>query len=241
MNLTRTCEDARSTPMNPESQSLPPAGGLLAAERLRLEYDALTRQLERMRAMQYAYNRKFFALLLVSTLVSLGLLLWDYWLTGWVVSFGLVTTGFTASFFLHFCDFARVHARALETRINALLGSRALIASELEADYFYPHASPKLSGFSFDRPMSFFSVYTLHFCGVWGGFVVWSAIKVNRYFSDSVLVGGAVLWVIWTCMHVAYLHWWFGDSEAETRMARRLAENYGLRQEDAPPEKSQSR
>ena len=214
--------------MNPESQPLLPAGGLPAAERLRLEYDALTRQLERMRAMQYAYNRKFFALLLVSTLAAIGLLLWDYWLTGWVVAFGLVTTGFTASFFLHFCDFARVHARALEARINALLGARALVASELEADYFYPHARPKFSGFSFDRPMSFFSVYTLHFCAVWGALIVWSAIKVNRYFSDSVLFQGASLWVIWTFMHAGYLKWWFGESGAEVRMARRLAEVYGL-------------
>ncbi|MEN9778727.1 MAG: hypothetical protein RJB04_2482, partial [Verrucomicrobiota bacterium] len=65
--------------MNPQTTPSITAGELPAADRIRLEYDALTRQLERMRAMQYAYNRKFFALLLVSTLVAISLLLWDHW------------------------------------------------------------------------------------------------------------------------------------------------------------------
>ena len=56
--------------MNPDSQPTLDVHGLSPADRTRLEYDALTRQLERMRAMQYAYNRKFFALLLVSTLAA---------------------------------------------------------------------------------------------------------------------------------------------------------------------------
>ena len=100
--------------MKSDSQPTLDASGLSPAERTRLEYDSLTRQLERMRAMQYAYNRKFFALLLVSTLVAGGLILWDHW-KGWlVVCFGLVSTGVTASFLLHFCDVARVHARRLK-------------------------------------------------------------------------------------------------------------------------------
>lgn len=219
--------------MNPQFQSPVPAVGLPAAERIRLEYDALTRQLERMRAMQYAYNRKFFGLLLVSTLVSIGLLLWDHWLMGWVVAFGLVTTGFTASFFLHFCDFARVHARALEARINALLGARVLLASELEADYFYPHARPKFSGFSFDRPGSFFSVYTLHFCGVWGALIAWGGFRSHQHLSEGTWsertwFSGVILWVIWTVIHAGYLRWWFMESGAERHMAGRLAEAYGL-------------
>jgi len=214
--------------MNPQESLGTASGALSPADRARLEYDALTRQLERMRAMQYAYNRKFFGLLLVSTLVALGLLLWDNGLAGLVVAFGLVSTGVTASFFLHFCDFARVHARALEARINALLGTRVLIASELEADYFYPHARPKFSGFSFDRPLSFFSVYTLHFSAVWGALILWSAIKTGRYFSGDHCLGWGFLWLTWTCIHAGYLRWWFMASGAERRMAERLGEAYGL-------------
>jgi len=47
--------------MNLQTQPPLDTSGLSPAERTRLEYDALTRQLERMRAMQYAYNRKFFS------------------------------------------------------------------------------------------------------------------------------------------------------------------------------------
>lgn len=221
--------------MNPESQPAVPAGGLAAADRVRLEYDALTRQLERMRAMQYAYNRKFFSLLLVSTLAALGLMLWGRWTGQLVVAFGLVTTGVTASFFLHFCDFARVHARALEARINELLGTRVLIASELEGEYFYPHASAKISGFSLERPRLFFSVYTLHFCGVWGALVLWCGVSLWDQLASGSWFFWALIWSGWCWANVAYLHWWSSKAGAEARMARQLAEAYGLKQESAPP------
>jgi len=214
--------------MNPDSQPTLDAHGLSPVDRTRLEYDALTRQLERMRAMQYAYNRKFFALLLVSTLVAGGLILWDRWMGLLVVCFGLVTTGVTASFFLHFCDFARIHARAVEGRINVLLGRQVLIASELEADYFYPHASPKFSGFSFERPWTFFSVYTLHFTAVWGGMVLWSASRLKDEMDGGVWGLGLVIWCLWSGLQGLYLKWWFMESGAEARMGRQLAEAYGL-------------
>jgi len=214
--------------MNPDSQPPLDVSVLSSADRTRLEYDALTRQLERMRAMQYAYNRKFFALLLVSTLVAGGLIVWDRGMGLLLVCFGLVTTGVTASFFLHFCDFARVHARAVEARINVLLGRRVLIASELEADYFYPHASPKFSGFSFERPWTFFSVYTLHFTAVWGAMVLWSAWRLKYEMDGGVWGLGFVIWCLWSGVQGLYLKWWFIDSGAEARMSGRLAEAYGL-------------
>ena len=217
--------------MNPDSQPPLDVRGLSPADRTRLEYDALTRQLERMRAMQYAYNRKFFSLLLISSLVAGGLILWDRWMGWLVVCFGLVSTGVTASFFLHFCDFARVHARAIEARINGLLGSQTLIASELEADYFYPHASPKLSGFSYARPWSFFSVYTLHFCAAWGLMILSSAWRLWNQLDTGVWFLSALLWSGWSAVNGLYLLWWFGSSGAEARMARRLAEAYGLPQD----------
>ena len=223
--------------MNLQTQPPLDTSGLSPAERTRLEYDALTRQLERMRAMQYAYNRKFFSLLLVSTLTAIGLLLWDRWMGWFVVCFGLISTGVTASFFLHFCDFARVHARALEARINVLLGSQVLIASELEADYFYPHVSPKLSGFSYENPGSFFSVYTLHFCAVWGLMILLSAWRLWDQVDSTVWFCWAVLWCGWSAANGLYLRWWFGDFRAEARMAHRLAEAYGLPQD---PQSSES-
>ena len=228
-------------PVNSQScmtpHTFPPIspGELAPADRIRLEYDALTRQLERMRAMQYAYNRKFFGLLLLSTLTSLGLIFWGRWTGLLVVCFGLVSTGVSASFFLHFCDFARVHARAIEARINVLLGTRALVASELEADYFYPHASVKISGFSLERPGSFFSVYTLHFCAIWGSLVLWCAAGLWDQLAPGTWFLWAFLWAGWCGVNTAYLGWWFGRSGAEARMARHLAEAYGLKPEAVPP------
>ena len=198
----------------------------MSAEVDRLQYDALTRQLERMRAMQYAYHRKFFTLLLLS---SAGLA-WALWngspaaLT--LLLFGLVTTGVTASFFLHFCDFARVHAAALERRINRLLGGRLLMAGELEADYFYPPASPRISGFSLAAPRSFFSVFTLHFCILWGGVSLYALGQILRYHTGAY---GWVLpaYVVWLGVNVAYLIHWFVPARAERRMMATLEAGLG--------------
>jgi hypothetical protein len=192
----------------------------------RLEYDALTRQLERMRAMQYAYNRKFFILLLVSTLAAVGLILHGSREGLVVVGFGLVTTGVTASFFLHFCDFARVHARALEGRINRLLGREVLVASELEAAYFYPHVSPKFSGFSLSAPATFFSAFTVHFTVVWGGLVLWAAARLRDRLEGTPFWILAAAWTVWAGAQAAYLYWWFVHSGAEARLAERLEEVY---------------
>lgn len=197
------------------------------SELARLEYDALTRQLERMRAMQCAYNRKFFSLLLISTVgVVWGLR--DGSVLGLAaIPFGLVTTGVTASFFLHCCDFARVHARALEGRINRLLGERVLIESELEAEYFYPHATPKLSGLTWGKRWTFFNWFTLHYCVSWAGVSalaltgLWKALVA----SDAAWLTGAMF--VWAAVNVTVLNHWFGEAVAERRMGEQLTEAYG--------------
>jgi hypothetical protein len=143
-----------------------------------------------------------------------------------VVGFGLVTTGVTASFFLHFCDFARVHARALEGRINRLLGREVLVASELEAAYFYPHVSPKFSGFSLSAPATFFSAFTVHFTVVWGGLVLWAAARLRDRLEGTPFWILAAAWTVWAGAQAAYLYWWFVHSGAEARLAERLEEVY---------------
>ncbi|MFM7101123.1 MAG: hypothetical protein ACKO3N_08120 [Verrucomicrobiota bacterium] len=192
----------------------------------RLRYDALTRQLERMRAMQYAYNRKFFTLLLVST----AGLLWAFHVPTpaslVAVCFGLVTAGVTASFFLHFCDFARVHARALERRLNRLLGERVLVASELEADYFYPHEARKFSGWVPGRRLTFFSFFTLHFCGVWGLATAAAGWRLHQLLAPATFQFLATLYLLWALANAAFLGRWFIPATAERRLARALREAY---------------
>lgn len=190
----------------------------------RLKYDTLTRQLERMRAMQYAYHRKFFALLLVSSLVA-GLCL--AFPTRWtlvLVCFGVVTTGVTAAFFLHFCDFARIHARALEGRLNQLLGERLLIASQLEAEYFYPHEEPRFAP-ELAWPQRFFAFYTGHFCALWAALVGYAGWQLwfRSSFPDFWIL--AFAWIVWTVLNLVFVVTWF-QGAAERKMAQQLRDNF---------------
>lgn len=193
----------------------------------RMEIELLASQLGRMRGMQYAYNRKFFTLLLV-TVVAIAAAFVHASVSAWVLlSFGLVTAGVTASFFLHFADFARTHARAIEMRINALAGRRVLLASEIEADYFYPHEVAKVSGLVPQRPDTFFSMFTLHFTVVW---VTSVAVAWWKVFGEAGFwwsLAPFTLFAAWAVLNVAYLVYWFGG-DAERRIAETLRGAYGI-------------
>ena len=190
----------------------------------RLKYDTLTRQLERMRAMQYAYHRKFFGLLLVSSLVAGLCLAFPSRWTLLLVCFGVVTTGVTAAFFLHFCDFARIHARALEGRLNQLLGERLLIASQLEAEYFYPHEEPRFAP-ELAWPRRFFAFYTGHFCALWAALVGYAGWQLWResFFPEFWIL--AFAWIVWTTVNLVFVVTWF-QGAAERKMAQQLRDNF---------------
>jgi hypothetical protein len=193
----------------------------------RLRYDVLSRQLGRMRAMQYAYHRKFFALQLLSLAAIAAAFLWPSAAAMTLLAFGLVTAGVTASFFLHFCDFARTHAKALEEKLNLLLGEPLLNAAELEADFFYPHLTRRLSGFTPSRPDTFFSFFTFHFSVVW----VAAALLALRSLASHCSTGGFLLLLLvygaWAAVNLRFLVRWFGG-EAERRMTATLRERLGL-------------
>ncbi|MDX6766385.1 MAG: hypothetical protein SFU85_06305 [Candidatus Methylacidiphilales bacterium] len=193
-----------------------------AIERERLEGEVALRQLERMRSMQYAYHQKFF-----SWITLVFVLLAALWVFGgsaglWLMPFVVVTAGVQAAFYLHFCDFARVHAAAFERRINGLLGERVLRGSELESDYFYPLPAPKVAGFVPSRPFSFFSVYTLHWCVLWAGVFT---VSLYRLWAGQpgpwtrVVVGVALVWAV---ANAGYVAWFFLRGDSVRRMARSL-------------------
>ena len=104
-------------------------------------------QLRRMREMQYAYHRKFFHGLYFFLGLVVVCLLWDSPLSLALVPFLVVTAGTQSCFYLHFVDFARLHARHLETRLNKALGKGTMVGSEIEDVYFYPIEAPKIGGF----------------------------------------------------------------------------------------------
>lgn len=191
----------------------------------RLQFDVLTRQLERMRAMQYAYHRKFFTLLLISTLVAAFCLAFPSRFTLAFVCFGLVTTGVSAAFLLHFCDFARTHARALETRLNQLMGERVLIASELESEYFYPHEQPRFQPI-LAWPTRFFDFYTLHFCAAWGLMTAYALWRLFVGLTPGVFLMFLFGWMTWASINGLYVMIWFRGA-AERRMAKTLRTAYG--------------
>lgn len=178
--------------------------------------------------MQYAYNRKFFVLLMASSAaVAVALHLGSAPLLA-LVGPGLVTTGMTASFFLHQCDFARVHARAMEGRINRLLGGRVLIASELESEYFYPHAARKLSGVTWGAPWTLFTWFTLHFTVAWGGLSAWAVWRLRAMWEAGVLAAYLAGLMAWALINVGVLAAWFGNARAERRMQEQLDADDGL-------------
>jgi hypothetical protein len=189
-----------------------------------LIYDASMRQLERMRAMQYAYHNKFFFWITLNFV----LLVWLYAGTGGrgllVIPFLVVTAGVQAAFYLHFCDFARLHAAALEKKINELLQRRVLMGAELEGMYFYPLPEPKVAGFIPSAPLNFFSGYTLHWCLLWVGLFLISVWQGYASMASPLMLVWVLAAVGWAVLNFGYVAWYFLRSGATDDVAERLEE-----------------
>jgi hypothetical protein len=167
------------------------------------------RQLERMRSMQYAYHAKFFQWMIIILVIAIVLLLFGGSTGRLLLPFVVVTGGVMASFYLHFCDFARLHASVLERKINRLLGRDVLIGHRIESLYFYPLDEPKLSGFVPSRPWSFFSFFTLHWTFLWLALWTLGAWSSWQILSDSAAWVYFTLLLLWSAGNTAYLAWYF--------------------------------
>ncbi len=166
-------------------------------------------QLERMRAMQYAYHAKFFQWLIIILVLSILLFVFGRSTGGMILPFLVVTGGVTASFYLHFCDFARLHASVLERKINRMAGHDILIGHRIESLYFYPLNQPKFSGWVPGRPWCFFSFFSLHWSLLWfalwilGAWTAWQTLTMGQsllYFP---------LLILWSLGNSVYLAWYF--------------------------------
>jgi len=169
-------------------------------------------QLRRMREMQYAYHRKFFHGLYFFLLLVIGCLLWDSPLSLALAPLLVITAGTQSCFYLHFVDFARIHARTMEERLNKALGKGTLIGSEIEDLYFYPLDTPKIGGFVPTTPLRFFSFFTLHWIALWLGlaaFALWRLLPMMGPCGRSYLV----LLALWGGLNLAYLSWFFSRQE----------------------------
>ena len=173
-----------------------------------LQIQAWMEQLRRMRKMQYAYHKKFFHGLYFFLVLVLACLFLDSPLSLALVPLLVITAGTQSCFYLHFVDFARLHARHLETRLNKTFGKGALVGSEIEDVYFYPINAPKIGGFVPSAPLRFFSFFALHWVLLWlglAGFALWRLFPTMGPCGRNYLT----LVALWGGLNFLYLAWFF--------------------------------
>jgi len=173
-----------------------------------LKIQAWMEQLRRMREMQYAYHKKFFHGLYYFLVLVIACLLWDSPVSLALVPLLVITAGTQSCFYLHFVDFARLHARHLESRLNKVLEKGTLVGSEIEDLYFYPIDAPKIGGFVPSAPLRFFSFFTLHWVALWLGlaaFALWRLLPMMGPCGKHYLI----LIALWAVLNFIYLAWFF--------------------------------
>ena len=158
--------------------------------------------------MQYAYHKQFFHGLYLFLVLVIGCLLWDSPVSLALVPLLVITAGTQSCFYLHFVDFARIHARFVEGRLNKALGKTTLVGSEIEDLYFYPVDAPKIGGFVPTEPLRFFSFFTLHWTLLWLGlaaFALWRLLPMMGPCGHHYLI----LLGLWGALNFIYLAWFF--------------------------------
>ena len=186
-----------------------------------LKIQAWMEQLRRMREMQYAYHRKFFHGLYFFLVLVIACLLWDSPLSLALVPLLVITAGTQSCFYLHFVDFARLHARHLESRLNKALGKGTLVGSGIEDLYFYPIDTPKIGGFVPSTPLRFFSFFTLHWVALWLGlaaFALWRLLPMMVECGKHYLI----LLGLWVGLNLIYLIWFFYRGQSRSLTDRHL-------------------
>lgn len=191
----------------------------------RLKLDVLSRQWDRIRSLQQDCFRRIFSL----GLLSVGMILLAGWNLEWLaitLPFLLITTGVQASFHLHMVDFARIYAEAMEQRMNALLGEQLHVGSRLEEVYFHTVQKPRIGGFSFAKPASFFSFFTLHYSVLWLGAIVAAGFIAYRHLGPAFLPW-LLLVLAWLLLNLGFLSWYFITGKDRLRMQGVLHETLG--------------
>ena len=191
----------------------------MAKEELKMR--AWMEQLRRMREMQYGYHKKFFHGLYFFLVLVIACLLWDRPFSLGLVPLLVITAGTQSCFYLHFVDFARLHARHLEERLNQALGKSTFMGSVIEDAYFYPIAAPKIGGFVPSAPLLFFSFFTLHWVLLWlglAGFALWRLLPQMGSCGRDYLV----LVFLWGGLNLGYLSWFFGRQAASGNLRKAL-------------------
>jgi len=193
----------------------------------RLKYDALSRQLDRLRITQQTFTGRFFHLLIISGVVMIAACLVNSPISYIALPYLLITTGVQSCFYLFHTDFARLQARAIEAKINLLLGEKLIIQGELEDDYFHPDHRAKFGELKDSRMPRFFAAFTLHFLGVWLLVMFWSWYNLFLMLAGPRLVLYIIIFVVWATANFAYLYWHLIERREEKRLIEKLQETPG--------------
>jgi hypothetical protein len=190
-------------------------------------------QLARMRGMNAAYHRRFFADIRFTTIVSLGLLAAGmavddrlFLAIPPVALLGACQTAFDASYLI----FSRHYAARLERLIDAELGRDVLVAHRLEDAYLFPLDRPKVVTFTL-RGFSWFgfmtALYTMAGIGVYTTGLVLSLPVIGSRIGAA--AGTAYLLALGaaTVGALGVGLWWFPGGEGEARLRRVLDDAFG--------------
>lgn len=208
-----------------------PSDPSLAEVQMRL----LEKQLERMRSMHYGYYAQFFQathLFTVIVLLDFAVSLYPPFRAAiFVLPFFIVYAGFFTSYLLCYNLFARIYATALEKKINALVGTRVLVAHAMEDVYFYKTPGPKFVAIDLAQPWTFISASTVSF--TFGGVTLYA---LAAYRAWQLLPGLtphfpplALFWpllAVWTLGHLLYLLWFYVGGKPERTIAAIVSEAY---------------
>ncbi|MDB6054801.1 MAG: hypothetical protein JWN25_2324 [Verrucomicrobiales bacterium] len=196
-------------------------------ERARLE--TISRQLDRMRTVQNQYQSRLYHCLIGTTVAALVCMGLHSAVTFLVLPFLLVTGAVLCCYTLNVIEFARLHARALEGKINRLFGERLLIQHEIEGEYFYAFDVPRFSEISMACRPRFFCVFLLHFGLFWGLLLVLDWYNLfSLYGKEQFIWFYSFLFVIWAGLHFVYLWRYFTECRGEQKVTELLRQTYGL-------------
>lgn len=186
-------------------------------------------QLERMRGMNAAYHRRFFADLRFAFLVIAGLFaagaLGDgqasllFLLIPVAALIGACQTAFDAYYLI----FSRHYSARLERYINARLGEEVLVAHRMEETYMFPLRRPKMVTLAVGGGFTWFGFMTVFYTSIGA-----AAYLVGLWLGIDALGPGPlrVLYLlglgVLTLSALATGGWWFVAGAGERRLARVL-------------------
>ena len=203
------------------------ASNRLADPDNRILYDALTRQLERMRSMHYGYYAQFFSAIHIFTALILAQIALSLWapMRALILAlpFFVIYAGSFCAYLISYNLFARVYADALEKRINRMLGQDVLVAHRMEDIYIYSAASPKFVGIDLNAPATAISGITISYLIAGAVLVVIGAYRAVQLLPGLTLAFPLlkVYWpllIVWGLLHLAYLLWYFLSASHQKRI-----------------------